>query len=622
MKNSSNSNLHAEHKTTMDSLRGKVDLHSIDAILDRFRQTDRGKNVLITRTIATGGMGGVYEVYDENLQRFAAMKVLAEELKDHSAAAQHFIEEARITGQLEHPNVIPLHSLGLMMDDRLFFTMKLIEGDALSDVIRQLKIGNVEYIKHYSQFTMLTIFRKVCDALSYAHSKNVIHRDLKPANIMVGDYGEVLLMDWGIAKYLGGTDDTIMSQRVTGDFTQTIDGVIKGSPSYMSPEQALARADDYDVRSDVFLLGATLYHMMTYSTPYNEPSITKLLDKAAKADFVAPKELAPERMLPDELNSIILKAMARNKDDRYQSVEDFSNAIDELMSGHAMSIQRTYQANEAIIRGNETGSEAFVILEGKVEVHKEVDGKRTVYTTLAPGDVFGEMACITDEVRSATVTALQETTCMVITATSVNNQLRKTPPWFEKIVNALVKRLRNTDAIAHPLLISDCTFEVANQIKLLFICYGNCGEGDILELDFSEVVCEVSQNLKIPQGRVEIYIAGLAHVDLVKISESSLLRIPNWTLFCEFVAYSRKLDGVSSDTGGIESSKAAGSHLFYSDGASVMHHFNRRDSGEPPRNTGRLLLVSDKLSATEAEEEKKSFAAKLSALHDYIKQES
>jgi serine/threonine protein kinase len=238
--------------------------------------------------IGRGGMGHVYRAYDPNFRRPLAVKILKEEYKDRPDMAARFLDEAKITGQLQHPGVPPVHEIGTLPDNRPFLAMKLIKGRTLGELLP--KRGNpADRLQAY-----VTIFRQVCQTLAFAHSHGVIHRDLKPANIMVGAFGEVQVMDWGLAK-LRRRGDRIghpKPQVSTGGEVHldtlvgpTQQGAVMGTLAYMPPEQARGEVDRLDERSDVFSLGAILCVILTGQPPYRAQSAEKLLRQARNADL-------------------------------------------------------------------------------------------------------------------------------------------------------------------------------------------------------------------------------------------------------------------------------------------------------------------------------------------------
>jgi serine/threonine protein kinase len=287
------------HLRQEDSRRSGPGLHSDS---DEIPELDSGSRYRISGEIARGAMGAVLRGRDTDLGRDLAIKVLLDCHKDKPRVVQRFIEEAQIAGQLQHPGIAPVYELGQSADSRPFFSMKLIKGETLATLLSQRTNAEEELGK------FLGIFEQVCQTLAYAHSRGVIHRDLKPANIMVGAFGEVQVMDWGLAKVLEPADDSgeqadakraidqsVISTRrggidADGEVTavdsnleaQTLMGTVLGTPSYMPPEQALGENDNLSERSDVFGLGAILAEILTGEPPYVGASGKEILRLAAR----------------------------------------------------------------------------------------------------------------------------------------------------------------------------------------------------------------------------------------------------------------------------------------------------------------------------------------------------
>ena len=226
-------------------------------------------------TIGVGGIGTVFSAHEPVLNRELAIKVLRPAYRDQLHFVSDFIREARITAQIDHPNVIPVHRLGVFDDAGAYFTMKRVEGVTLSQILREMREGSVERRRRYSRSRLLEIFISVCNGVAFAHSKGIIHRDLKPANIMVGDYGEVFIVDWGLALYreendnsrarrkieLGELpDSTVQPAETDGDRNK-----LSGTPAYMAPEQLTGREETLDEQTDVYALGAILYSILTWA---------------------------------------------------------------------------------------------------------------------------------------------------------------------------------------------------------------------------------------------------------------------------------------------------------------------------------------------------------------------
>ncbi|HUR28964.1 MAG TPA: serine/threonine-protein kinase, partial [Planctomycetota bacterium] len=266
---------------------------STDQLLARLEQhAPRTSRYQSHGEIARGGMGAILEVWDEDLRRSLAMKVIlgrgetasgSKTPRDQKLLAR-FLEEAQITGQLDHPGIVPVHELGLDSEGHVYFTMKLVKGRELEEIFELAFEGQEDW----NETRALGVILKVCEAMAYAHQKNVIHRDLKPANVMVGNFGEVFVMDWGVARLLGETDThdlrlqtagttvALATERTAHEGTAdsplyTMDGDIVGTPAYMPPEQARGDLQQLSARSDVYSIGAMLYHLIARHMPYCPP---------------------------------------------------------------------------------------------------------------------------------------------------------------------------------------------------------------------------------------------------------------------------------------------------------------------------------------------------------------
>ena len=227
--------------------------------------------------VAYGGMGAIHEARQSAMGRKVAMKVMLHSW--NAASVKRFLDEARITGMLEHPNIVPVHEMGVDDEDQFFYTMKFVRGATLAEVIAGISVGNGESVKKFPLAALLTIFQKVCDAVAFAHSRGVFHRDLKPENIMIGDFGEVLVMDWGLAKESGfvsldavpdGAASLPAPETATASGSaslRTMEGMVLGTPTYMSPEQARGETSAVDHRSDIYSLGAILHEILYLQPP-------------------------------------------------------------------------------------------------------------------------------------------------------------------------------------------------------------------------------------------------------------------------------------------------------------------------------------------------------------------
>ncbi len=317
--------------------------------------------------VAHGGMGAVLRVWDLDLRRHLAMKVMlgGGGLRDGQAEQlewsllSRFLEEAQVTGQLDHPGIVPVHELGLDAQGRIYFTMKLVRGQTLKTVFDELARGEGEW----TQVRVLGLILKVCEAMSYAHAKGVIHRDLKPANVMVGKFGEVYVMDWGLAKILGRDDGadthprddepeqhTVIVRSERHDQLDqslsplfTMDGDVVGTPGYMPPEQALGQIAEMGPQSDVYAVGAMLYHLLAGQMPYVQrgarPNNNAIWNQVRAGPPQPLEDLAPQT--PAELTAICSKAMQRDKAARYASTKELGEDLAAYVEGRVVRAYET-----------------------------------------------------------------------------------------------------------------------------------------------------------------------------------------------------------------------------------------------------------------------------------------
>ena len=317
------------HRVSLDSLKELMDIPNDNTI---GQLTDLSP-------IGVGGIGTVYSAHEPILNREIAIKILRPAYQDRLNFVADFIREARITAQIDHPNVIPVHRLGVFDDVGVYFTMKRVVGVTLAQILRELRGGNSELIRRYSRSRLLEIFISVCHGVAFAHSKGILHRDLKPGNVMVGEYGEVFIADWGLALYRAEHDHSQRARRIElgqlPDDAPQHDEVgkkhakVSGTPAYMAPEQLTGQIDTIDEQTDVYALGAILYSILTWEqSPFPAGlGAEELMKLVAAHKFQRPRRRAPRRKIPFELEAICLKAMAKAKSDRYASVRDLLHDV-------------------------------------------------------------------------------------------------------------------------------------------------------------------------------------------------------------------------------------------------------------------------------------------------------
>lgn len=393
--------------------------------------------------IAMGGMGEVVEAQDFALLRRVAKKTLHVDLQADVRSQRMLIREARVTGQLEHPNIVPVHDLGVDSDGRLFFTMKRIEGRTLLEVIQELPKGPFD---HTTLLNFIDVVVKVCDALALAHARGVVHCDLKAANVMVGDFGEVYLMDWGVARVLPGSPAANGIRRVDDGLPPSSEGEgedsIAGTPSHMAPEQAQSDIERISPRTDVFAVGALLHEIVTGHAPYRADIIWALLLKAAQSEREPLEASERGAVLPPALTAIIRRAMETNPDDRYPSVTAMRDDLVRFMRGEADFPRTRFAAGSTIVTEGEQGEAAFRILEGECDVFRRRGDDQVFVRTMSAGETFGEMAILSPGPRTATVVARTEVVAEVVTGEVFVQELGSMKPWLASVVRTLADRFR------------------------------------------------------------------------------------------------------------------------------------------------------------------------------------
>ena len=291
--------------------------------MDRYETLDR---------IGEGGMGEVVRARDNDIGREVAVKRLRPEHQNAELYAR-FVEEVRTVGQLEHPNIVPIHDAGLDAQG-YYFVMKHLQGDTLEQIIGRLDRGDKQTHAQWPLERRVAVIRKVLEAVRYAHSKGVIHRDIKPANILVGAMGEVFLLDWGIARRerRGPEASTASTQPAAGAGTQV--GAVMGTPLYMSPEQA--RGDPADARSDLYSLCLTFYEFLTLRHPFAGIENTAKLLQAVLVQKISHGSTVKhphQAAVPMELGWLTLKGVAKDPAARYQTAEEFIRRLDDRAEG-------------------------------------------------------------------------------------------------------------------------------------------------------------------------------------------------------------------------------------------------------------------------------------------------
>jgi serine/threonine protein kinase len=273
------------------------------------------------KTVAKGGKCLIQSCKDYHLSRVVAHKSLLKEIADDPFEQRRFLREARVTAMLQHPNTIPVYELSRHNRGHYYFTMKLVEGYTLREVLDTSKEEGTQPVDGYGFHRMVTILIQVANALDYAHNHGVVHRDIKPGNILMGPFGEVLLLDWGLAKVWSEEPEEIPTDkplRTDLDPSLTAQGRLQGTALYMSPEQ-IDESPELDHRSDIYSLGVVLYEILSGREMFIGDKVNELLDQAKNVKPPPPSEIAKDRDIPKQLEDLCMQCIEKNPDDRIQT---------------------------------------------------------------------------------------------------------------------------------------------------------------------------------------------------------------------------------------------------------------------------------------------------------------
>ncbi len=348
----------------------------------------------VIKTLGRGGMGEVMEGYDRDLGRRVALKVARDARSLDEKRLARFVAEAQLTAQLEHPNIVPVHEFGISREGEggVFYSMKKVDGIALADALLLVEGGDTDAKERWSRRRLLNVFVQICHAMAYAHERGVIHRDLKPDNVMLGEFGEVLVLDWGLARLVDRMDVDTLRGATTAEVrtaregvSLTRDGTTVGTPGFMSPEQADGRLSELGPASDVWSLGAILYTILTGTFPHQATDLMMQIQHTIMPPVQDCRERAPQRRIPEERALICNRAVQLQAADRYEDAGELGAALEAFLEG----ARRKAKAQEALILGHAewarhrtltcsiaTAEQELVALEAQVQPWTPVKDKK------------------------------------------------------------------------------------------------------------------------------------------------------------------------------------------------------------------------------------------------------
>ena len=387
---------------------------------------------VIFKEIGRGGMGVVYRARQIEPNRLVALKMVLHGPFADARDLRRFRQEAEVIAGLDHPNIVPVHDLAAdAAGTRASYTMQFVTGRTLTEMIAtQATQRDLERI--------LQCLISVCDALAFAHSRGIVHRDLKPDNIMVGEFGQVYLMDWGLAK-LSKTQPAS-----GGDALMNAPGPV-GTPDYMAPEQARGNPDMVDERADVFGLGALLFEVLSGQPPYGMDGDQNAILKRATSGRVLDIDTACGPIgVSRRIRAVAEKATCPDPDGRYASVRELQDAMRAFLHGGLHLPRKSFAPGELIVREGDRGDAAYMIVAGKCRAFRTVDGREETLSVMEPGEAFGEMALILFEPRAASVVAVDQVTVLVLDQATMNEGLGLSG-WTGALVRALAQRFADLE---------------------------------------------------------------------------------------------------------------------------------------------------------------------------------
>jgi serine/threonine protein kinase len=409
-------------------------MKSVQEVLAFLKQADRYSRV---RELGSGGMGSVDAVLDTVLQRVVARKRINSEHMTHPEVVETFVNEIKLMARLTHPGILAMHDALLGAGGEPAYTMPLAEGRTLQSLLKE-QSGRPLPLEQ-----AVRILVKLSETLTFAHDRGILHLDLKPENIMVGEYGEVLIMDWGAARVFDAGLYNAEFERLAGgaavpEQPRETEGLIMGTPGYMPPEQIRDGRAALGPEADIFAVGVIFYQMITGTHPFMDTTLRGIEDRVFDHEPPAASTVNPD--VPSSLARISAKMLHKDRSGRYRRFKEVLNALDEYQRSAAGFPTRTFEAGEVIFSEGDPSDYICIVESGSVEISVDTDGDRKVIATLGRGEPFGELAAITGNPRTATATAVEASTIRMVTRDDIGAEIEKLSSWVGAIVEALTNR--------------------------------------------------------------------------------------------------------------------------------------------------------------------------------------
>ncbi len=460
--------------------------------------------------LGSGGMSRVYRVRDDELEREVALKVLRPELVKDDDALDRFIDEAKITAQLDHPNIPPVYALATDKKRSTCFTMKVLEGRSLQELLLDPSNHTME-----GMFKALEVLVRVCDAVAFAHARGIYHCDLKPQNVMVAEHGQIYVVDWGLAR-----------RKKDLPTPQNDDEGAIGTPAYMAPEQARGQNHAIDERTDVFLLGGMLYRILVGRPPFVASTAEETLALAEKCEIIPPERLVSRgTQLPRRLVAIAMKALSARPEHRYPNVGELRAELEDFIRGTARLPEQTYQPGEVIVREGDVGDCAYIILDGHCQADRIVAGKKQMLRLMGPGEMFGEAAVLTNSPRLASVTALMETTVAVVDRIYLEEEMQRSS-FIALAIRTVATSFLDLNGQTAALLQEQTLARAVELCYRELALHGEAGPGPSRSVRWSPLLSRVAEKTKLEPAAIAERVARLAGVRIDQQADRLTLTEP------------------------------------------------------------------------------------------------